>query len=153
MIFGSMDGGVFLYSRAAMANGNTDMSAALSAKGRDADADTYAIGVFRAKGITGSAILTINEIDFTRAVLSSSGALTPDSTCGGGSQLCQNTYLVDGSTKSGGLQNWPPSNRVVSAGVSDFAQVTIKYDYKPIFFRAFALTVTVSRYIRLEPQT
>jgi Flp pilus assembly protein TadG len=115
--------------------------------GNSATADQDSIALIRGTAMGSTGLANVTEIDIYRLIEQPNGTLTTD-------PARINRYRLDGSVI--GAVNWPPANRNVTAGASDFIGLTIYFTYSwksARFLGQGPLNLNQSFYVRLEPQT
>jgi len=129
------------------------------------DADNQAIQAIRTTGVGQRGLVSVTDIViFKAANIGGTYQLDTSSSCNGIPGGCQNHYDITGALQNGTglpcapLPNcppWQPTTRNVTNGNTDFAGVTLKYQYvwkSGSFIPAPPVTLSTTYYVRLEPQ-
>ncbi len=151
LIWTTLSGAIYLYVKGAADEAGSIGTLTVAAKGRDNDADTLAISRMQAGGLAGNRFINVQSIQIYKMNEASDGTLSEATGCtGSGAGSCRNIYALNGTSTQ---VNWPPSQRVVSQGNSDFVGMTVTYKYISFYslFPSFTQSSTV--YFRLEAQS
>jgi Flp pilus assembly protein TadG len=157
VLFGVVDGGFLLFAHNSVEYATSLGSVELAAKGNASDADSQAISDMDTAGLATTRLVSVSEIDIYRLVQQADGSLRTESslgpgaytcTSGGSAVPCVNRYTVTGTPIS---VVWPPSQRSVKSGASDFVGVDVHYTYH-YFVGASSFTLVATKDVRLEPQ-
>lgn len=114
--------------------------------GSASNADTASVQVIRTGPLGQTSLVTVTSVDVDRLIIGSNGVASKDS-------AKHNSYKLDGTAIT---VTWPPTNRNVRNGSSDFLRLTINYQYKWLSGTLLAtgpLTLTQSFDVQLEPQS
>ncbi len=189
LIFGVVNGGLFLFGRSAIEHAAsvgmqtlagegdcttaTGICAAPPAHCPSADADAVAICRMDAAGLTGTALITVGQVEIARVVERNGAPVTTcasdgtapgtgaaaciDQTCdsrgdgpGTGSLPCANLYSATGARTQ---YQWPAGIRDVSSSGADFAELVIHFRYQLAGMPAgTAISMVTTNVFRLEPQ-
>jgi Flp pilus assembly protein TadG len=163
LLVSTMNGGLFLYGRNAVAHAADIGVAAIAALGNcdngtncpGQNADTLAISRMDTAGLTTTPLITVTSIDIWKMTENSNGTFsrdTSDTACTGS---CENIYSATGTLQNPTSSNtapWLPDNRNVG-NTPDFAELVINYNYTAFggnfSFKNILYTTNV---FRLEPQ-
>jgi hypothetical protein len=167
LVFSIVNGGFFLYGRAAVQHAADVGVSLLSTEGRcmsytlgglclalpancpnagdPATADAVAICAMDQQGFDGTPLVTVSSIAIWKVTEQSNGTFT--TVTSGCSGPCEDEYGVNGNTI---LNNWPPSSRVV-VGSPDFAELQVTFSYR-LIATSGSLTMTTDNVFRMEPQ-
>jgi hypothetical protein len=147
MLLGILESGLLLFVVGSARFGAGEVARQESESGNAANADQVSLDVLRRTAIGTTNLANVTEVDIYRLVEQGNGTLTVDG-------AHYNRYNLDGTPI--GVITWPPANRNVINGQSDFLGVTLQYQYRwktGIFIAPSALNLTTQFAIRLEPQT
>jgi Flp pilus assembly protein TadG len=111
-----------------------------------AGTDTAAVQSVRTGPLGATSLATVTHVDIYHLLQQGNGQLTVDTSK-------YNSYLPNGTAIS---VTWPPASRDVSNGVSDFAGLTIYFQYNWFaggLLGTGPLQLTQIADVRLEPQT
>jgi hypothetical protein len=147
LIMGVLDAGLLMFSVGTARYAASEGSRVAAQLGNVSTADTQVLQTIRST-VSGTQLFSVGEIDIYRLSQDGAGNLTQDI-----SRV--NRYRLDGTLISSPLP-WPPANRNVGNGTSDFVGVTINYTYtwKAGFFAPLGpVRTTAVSYVRLEPQS
>ncbi len=155
LLFSIMNAGFYLYGANAMQYAADIGVAALAAEGNydnplataPNNADTVAISRMDNTGLTSTPLVKVTEVDIYKESVNS-GVFSDASTCGSGTQLCENRYTNTGTLI--GTQMWDPGTRVVGPS-PDYAKLVIKFSYTLLIGTTTFNSTTVNLF-RLEPQ-
>jgi Flp pilus assembly protein TadG len=158
VLFGVVDGGFLLFAHNSVEYATSLGSVELAAKGNADDADQQAIIAMDNAGLATTRLASVSEIDIYRLVQQPDGSLTTESAIGPGAYTCSssgravpcvNRYTVTGAPIS---VVWPPSQRNVKSGSSDFVGVDVHYGYQ-YFVGSSSFSLVATKDVRLEPQS
>jgi Flp pilus assembly protein TadG len=150
-LFGSLDGGLLLYSANAVNHATGLGMIVLAQDGSKNTADTEAVAAVKSGGFTSTGFAQLDEVDiFMVHVDPVTGAITQDAnSCSG--NPCYNRYLGNGTPI--GSVAWPPGARsTASANLTDFG-ITVRTHYNYLAFNSATLNIADTRYLRVEPQS
>jgi Flp pilus assembly protein TadG len=150
-LFGSLDGGLLLYSANAVNHATGLGMIVLAQEGSQGTADTDAVAAVKSGGFTSTGFAQLDEVDvFLVQVDPVTGAVTQDTnSCSG--NPCYNRYRGDGTPI--GSVVWAPGQRsTASANLTDFG-ITVRTHYNYLAFNSATLNIADTRYLRLEPQS
>ena len=151
-LFGSLDGGVLLYSANAINHATGLGMIVLAQEGNAGATDTDAVAAITAGGFSSTGFAKLDEIDiFLIHVDPTTGAVTQDTNSCAGSP-CVNRYDSKGNA-IGGTVPWPPSQRSTAAVSLTNIGLTIKTHYNYLAFSSATLNMNSTRYFRVEPQS
>lgn len=158
-LFGSLDGGVLLYSANAINHATGLGMIVLAQEGNLPAADTDAVAAVTSGGFSSTGFAKLDEIDiFLVHVDATTGAVTQDTNSCSGS-ACFNRYDGKGNA-IGGTVPWPPGVPAGTPGFRDTSSlsltnigITIKTHYNYLAFNSAKLNMVSTRYFRLEPQS
>jgi Flp pilus assembly protein TadG len=150
-LFGSLDGGLLLYSANAVNHATGLGMIVLAQEGSQGTADFDAVTAVRSGGFTSTGFARLDEVDiFLVHVDPVTGAVTPDTnSCSG--NPCYNRYDSQGLPLAPVV--WAPGQRsTASANLTDFG-ITVRTHYNYLAFNSATLNIADTRYLRLEPQS
>jgi Flp pilus assembly protein TadG len=151
-LFGTLDGGLMLFSANAIEHSAGIGLITVAQEGTASTADTDAVAAIKAQGFGSSGFAKVDEIDvFLVAVDPTTGAVTPDTNSCSGSP-CLNRYDINGNPIGAGVL-WPPGVRNTASTSLTNAGITVKCHYRYMAFNSSSVTLNVTRYFRLEPQS
>jgi len=146
-LLGVLESGLLIFVVGSARFGIGEVARQESESGNAANADQVSIAVLRNTAVGTTSLASVNEVDIYRLIEQANGTLTVDG-------AHYNKYRLDGTPI--GAVPWPPSQRNVVNGQSDFLGVTLKYQYNwktGVFLSAAPLPLSQTFEIRLEPQT
>jgi len=150
LLFGVVESSLLLFSVGTARYAAGEGARQASELGNATNTDTSAVQVIRTGPLGQTSLVTVSEIDIRRMVQDPvTQKLTPDTS------LADNRYRLDGSAISSPVA-WPPANRNVRNGTSDFLELEIKYQYSWKTGSLLArgpLQLSQRFDVRLEPQT
>jgi Flp pilus assembly protein TadG len=146
MLFSVLEGALSLFTIDTARYAAGEAARQDSESGTNSNADTLAVNLIRNGPLSTTSLATVTHVDFVHLILQSNGTFTEDA-------ALSNSYRLDGTVIS---STWPPVNRNVRSGTSDFLRVKIFYQYnwlsgKVLGTGPLALTQTFD--VRLEPQS
>jgi Flp pilus assembly protein TadG len=156
-LFGALDGGLLMFSANAVNHATGTAMITLAQEGRTASADTDAVKLMMAGGVAAIGFAKLDEVDiYLIHIDPTTGAVTQDTnSCNG--VACVDRYSYTASTNTvnvlGGATPWPPGSRYTNAtsgNVTDIG-ITVKCHYNYLAFSSAQLSITQTRYFRLEP--
>jgi Flp pilus assembly protein TadG len=146
-LLGILESGLLIFVVGSARFGIGEVARQESESGNATNADQVSVAVLRGSSVGTTTLGSVNEVDIYRLIEQPNGSLTVDA-------AHYNRYRLDGSAI--GAISWPPSQRNVVNGQSDFLGVTIRYQYNwktGVFLSAAPLQLQQTFEIRLEPQT
>lgn len=187
LIFGVVNGGLFLFGRSAIEHAASVGMQTLAGEGTcttstgicvsppagcpSANADIVSICRMDAAGLTGTALMTVSQVDIWRvreqngapvSTCSSNGTGSGTSPCldytcsssgagpGTGTLPCENVYTATGTSSQ---DYWPVGIRNVSSGDADFAELVIHFSYQLAGMPSgTVISMVTTNVFRLEPQ-
>ncbi|HEY6378424.1 MAG TPA: TadE/TadG family type IV pilus assembly protein [Candidatus Dormibacteraeota bacterium] len=170
ILFGVINGGLFMYAKSAVARAANVGSVTLAAAGVDPNADQATLTAMQKAGVGANSLVNVQWVKVEKVNYSSSLGYQTDMTgCkdsfGNPNQPCVNQYQIDGTpmwTYGGAACTadpyhcppWPPSARSVHAGGANpasFVRLTIHYTFVfPATGKSF--TFDEAQVFRLEPK-
>ncbi len=147
LLMGILESGLLLFVVGTARWSTSEVARQESESGNAANADQLSLGVLQRSAMGTTNLATVTEVDIYRLQQQVNGSLTVD-----GAHF--NRYNLDGT--SIGVIAWPPANRNVRNGQSDFLGVTVKYTYSwktGVLVAPNAINLQQVYEIRLEPQT
>ena len=166
LVFSIVNGGFFLYGRAAVQHAADVGVSLLSTEGNcmsytagglclvlpancpnagdAATADAVAVCMMDQQGFDSTPLVKVTSIAIWKVTESGGVFSTVTSGCSG---PCEQVYDVMGNTV---LNNWPPSSRVV-VGSPDFAELQVTFSFR-LIATSGSLTMTTDNVFRMEPQ-
>src|SRR5437899_11686314 len=147
LMLGVLDGGLLMFSVGTARYAAVEGARQAAQLGNAATADTQTLQVIRDRAGT-DRLFSVDEIDIYKLNQDGNGNLTPDPTL-------SNRYALDGTPMTSPVP-WPPAQRNVGNGTSDFIGITVNYTYtwKAGFFAPLGpIRTTAVSYMRLEPQS
>lgn len=151
-LFGSLDGGLLLFSANAVNHSTGLGMITVAQEGTTSTADTDAVAAMTTGGFGATGFARVDEIDiYLVHVDPVTGAVTQDTnSCGG--VACVNRYSATGSVlNTGGVAPWPPGSRSAASGTLTTVGITLKCHYNYLAFNSAKLNIVETRYFRLEP--
>jgi hypothetical protein len=146
-LLGILESGLLIFVVGTARFGIGEVARQESESGNATNADQVSIAVLRGTAVGTTTLAAVNEVDIYRLIEQPNGSLTVD-------LAHYNKYRLDGSAI--GSIAWPPAQRNVVNGQSDFLGVTIQYQYNwktGVFLSLKPLQLQQTFEIRLEPQT
>ncbi|MEO8897607.1 MAG: TadE/TadG family type IV pilus assembly protein [Candidatus Dormibacter sp.] len=150
-LFGSLDGGLLLYSANAVNHATGLGMIVLAQEGSQGTADTDAVAAVKSGGFSSTGFALLDEVDvFMVHVDPTTGAITQDANSCAGSP-CYNRYRADGTPI--GSVAWAPAQRSsATANLTDLG-ITVRTHYNYLAFSSATLNIANTRYLRVEPQS
>ncbi len=155
-LFGSVDGGLLMFSAGAVNHSVGLGMIELAQDGNSSFADTYAVNVVQSgnplistHSFSSTGFAKISEIDvFLIHVDPVTGAVTQDANSCSGSP-CFDRYPTVGAPTI----PWPPGVRSTQSGTLTSVGITVKCTYTFMAFNTAVIHLDQTRYFRLEPQS
>ena len=147
LIMGVLDGALLMFSVGTARFAAAEGSRVASTLGNAATTDSQVVQMIR-DNVGTTRLFTVTEVDVYKLNQDGNGNLTPDPTY-------FNRYALDGTPMTSPVP-WPPAQRNVGNGTSDFIGITVNYTYtwKAGFFAPLGpIRTTAVSYVRLEPQS
>jgi Flp pilus assembly protein TadG len=157
-LFGSVDGGLLMFSAGAINHSAGLGMIELAQDGNSTTADAYAVGMVVSGSQTSfvanfssTGFAKIDEVDiYLTHVDPVTGAVTQDTnSCGGAA--CVNRYNAAGGAL--GTNPWSSALRSTQSGALTTAGITVKCHYSFMAFNTATINLSQTRYFRLEPQS
>lgn len=165
LLLGVVEVGLLFFSVGTARFAAGDAGRVLAEAGDAWDADNQAIQAMKQTGVGQRGLVAITDINiFKAANIGGTYQLDTTSSCNGTAGGCQNHYDIMGTLRNGtgspcaplpDCPPWSPTARNVTNGSTDFAGVTLSYQYvwkSGSFIGAPPVTLTSTYYVRLEPQ-
>ena len=150
LLFGILESGLLLFVVGSARWSTAEVARQESESGNAANADQVSLQLLQRSAIGTTTLGQVNEVDIYHVIEQLNGTLTVD-------PLKYNKYHLDGSCYASCAANtWPPGNRNVRNGQSDFLGILVKYQYNwktGVFLANSPLQLQQLYEIRLEPQT
>jgi Flp pilus assembly protein TadG len=166
-LFGALDGGLLMFSSGAVNHATGMGMITVAQEGRTTSADNDALKAMMAGGVAATGFAKVDEVDiYLIHVDTTTGAVTQDTnSCG---VACVDRYgwngaattILNPATGSAGclaanyltcIPPWPPGARDTSFITVTNLGITVKCHYSYLAFTAAQLSITQTRYFRLEP--
>ena len=152
-LFGALDGGLLLYSANAVNHATGLGMIVLAQEGNSAGADSLAVTAVTSGGFSSTGFAHLDEIDiFPAKVDAVTGAVSQDMSASCAGSVCLNRYNADG-TAIGGVVPWPPGSRNTASSSLTNIGITLKTHYNYLAFNGASMSITQTRYFRVEPQS
>jgi Flp pilus assembly protein TadG len=158
-LFGALDGALLMFSAGAVNHATGTAMISVAQDGKSPTADTAAVQAMMAGGAAAIGFAKLDEVDiYLIQIDSTTGAVTQDTnSCGG--VACLDRYSYTASTNIVNLLNplgsgaapWPPGSRDTASGTVTNIGITVKCHYNYLAFSSAQLSITQTRYFRLEP--
>jgi hypothetical protein len=166
-LFGSLDGGLLMFSSAAVNHATGVGMITVAQEGTSPSADKDAITTMLSGGIASTGFAKLDEVDiYLIHIDPTSGVVTQDTnSCG---VACVDRYgwngaattILNPATGSSGclaanyatcIPPWPPGARNTASGNLTNIGLTVKSHYSYLAFSSSQVSITQTRYFRLEP--
>lgn len=147
LLLGILESGLLLFVVGTARWSTSEVARQESESGNAANADQVSLQALQRSAMGTTSLASVTEVDIYRLVQQADGTLTVDG-------AHYNRYQLDGTPI--GVITWPPQNRNVRNGQSDFLGVTLKYKYQwksGVLVAPSAINLQQLYEIRLEPQT
>jgi Flp pilus assembly protein TadG len=149
-LIGSLDGGLLMFSANAVNHATGLGMIVLAQEGNISTADTDAVSAIISGGFSSTGFAKVDEVDIYLVNINANGTGTQDtSSCGG--SACLNRYRADGTII--GTVVWAPTARSTASSNLTNIGLTLKAHYNYLAVSSASLSITQTRYFRLEPQT
>jgi Flp pilus assembly protein TadG len=156
-LFAALDGGLLMFSSGAVNHATGVGMITLAQEGTSATADTDAVKAMMSGGIAAMGFAKLDEVDiYLIHIDPTSGVVTQDTNACGGA-ACVDRYGYSAGTNTvtvlngGGTAPWPPGARNTASGNLTNIGITVKSHYSYFAFTSSQLSLTQTRYFRLEP--
>lgn len=147
-LMGALDGGLLLFSANAVNHATGSGMIQLAQHGDQADSDTAAVAAVTSGGFSATGFAKLDEVDiFPVKVDATTGAVSMD-TPPGCTAPCINRYDSAGNALA---RPWNPQSRSTSLTSLTNLGITVKTHYSYLAFTSASLTLSQTRYFRLEP--
>jgi Flp pilus assembly protein TadG len=152
-LFGALDGGLLMFSAGAVNHAAGEGMITIAQEGTSSTADTAAVTAMMSGGIAATGFATLDEVDiYLIHIDPTSGVVTQDTnSCGG--LACVDRYGWDASSNTVTVINapWLPGARNTASASLTNIGLTVKCHYSYLAFTSSQLSITQTRYFRLEP--
>jgi Flp pilus assembly protein TadG len=160
-LFGALDGGLLMFSAGAVNHATGTAMISVAQDGKSASADTAAVQAMMAGGAAAIGFAKLDEVDiYLIHIDPTTGAVTQDTSTSCNGVACVDRYSYTASNNTVNLLNplspgggapWPPGNRDTAAETVTNIGITVKCHYNYLAFSSAQLSITQTRYFRLEP--
>ena len=166
-LFGALDGGLLMFSANAVNHATGTAMITVAQEGTVASADNDTLKAMMAGGVAATGFAKVDEVDvYLIHVDPTTGAVTQDTnSCG---VACVDRYgwngaaatILNPATGSVGclaanyltcIPPWPPARRNTTSRNLTNLGITVKCHYNYLAFSSAQLSITQTRYFRLEP--